>query len=349
MKMKKITLGSSLIFAASLLILSCNKKTNVAPEADKEFDSAREASFATSAVIDIETIVSYAADNQFNGYFFTKKPGSTGSISHTVDTNSATKKITIIYSGSVTCLDGKRRNGEIIIDYSNSNFAIGGKFYRRPGFKANVNTNNYWVDGYYVNAAEPFKVNNINAYPFNPANANGKWELDGYFSIREENYLQDSSKNIIWKGKLKKELLNSNDAAIFQTTMINPINWVVYSATTGRATNAAKVAYSGNAEGVTKRVVSFKMEIADKPEKVLYRDFMCAPEQVLGVITTPSVVTYYSEWHPVIGGVASFTTLGEGTTDPRVIDYGDGTGSKPCDNSGIVTIKGISYPIDFKK
>jgi hypothetical protein len=55
------------------------------------------------------------------------------------------------------------------------------------------------------------------------------------------------------------------------------------------------------------------------------------------------------EFHPFKDGVATFSTADK---YPRQIYYGnEGTSdlAAQCDNSGVVLIKGISYPIDFKK
>jgi len=351
MKMKKITLGCSFLLAATLLIVSCNKKDNVAPEPDLDFQSAKDASFANSAIIELETIVSYAGDNQFNSNYFAVPSGQalpTATITNQVDTSGANKKITITYVDSVRCVDGKKRNGSIIIDYTTSNFSIGGKFYRRPGYVAKVTLNNYWVDGILIGQAAPFEIRNTTAFNFNSATTNETWTMDGYFSIKEQNYMQDSSKNMIWKGKLTKTLLNTSDPSILTANLNNPINWVVY--VNNKPVNGAKVAYTGTITGVTKRVVSYTYVVDEtKTDKALYRDFTCSPDPLLNVITTPTVSSVYSEWHPVISGVASFTSLGQGTTEERTIVYGDESGAKPCDNSGVITIKGISYAIDFRK
>ena len=57
-----------------------------------------------------------------------------------------------------------------------------------------------------------------------------------------------------------------------------------------------------------------------------------------------------SAYHPFVNGTASFTTA---ALYPRVIHYGPEERvenvNANCDNAGTVTIKGISYPIDFIK
>lgn len=344
MKMKKITLGFSLLIAAGLFVVSCNKKTNTEPEQDMEFNSSRDAAYANSVVADLDIIVSYLGENLLSSSFFQVAPGSAGSITTNRDT--VNKILSVTYSGSVTCRDGKKRNGSITVDYSGSNNTYGAKFYRDAGFKAVVNLNGYWVDGIFVDdITAPFVIRNNVAFGYNPANTNLSWDIDGYFLLKEETFATDSSKNIIWKGKLTKTLKNTNVASVFNSSKLNPINWVSFSAT-GTPTSGAMCAYTGTVTGVTSRVVSYTFVSPD--DKPLTIDFACAPDKILGVTTTPSVLPVYSQWHPFIGGVASFTTLGAGTTYPRVIDFGN-EGANPCDNSGIVTIKGISYNIDFRK
>ena len=82
-------------------------------------------------------------------------------------------------------------------------------------------------------------------------------------------------------------------------------------------------------------------------DKPLVRDYRCSPDKAIGISTTPSVAIINSEFHPIVNGVASFTTGTSTDKAPRVIDYG--TEGAPCDNSGTIYIKGISYKVDFKK
>lgn len=88
------------------------------------------------------------------------------------------------------------------------------------------------------------------------------------------------------------------------------------------------------------------------------RNFTCSPDMV-GTITvsaTSSLTASKNEYHPIIAGVATFTT---GTAYPREIyydntgiNYGDDTSPvalpAQCDNKATVQIKGIFYPIDLK-
>jgi len=345
--MKKITLGCSVIVAAALFIVGCNKKTNTAPVADMEFQSSKDAAYATSVVTDMEIICSYMGENLLTSAYLTQAPGSAPGSTITTSRDTALKVLQINFTNSVTCKDGKKRNGTITINYSASNNAYGAKFYHDAGFKANVTLNNYEVDGWLIDDVTPFVITNNLPFGYNPVSDKLNWTLDGNITIKN---IADSSLNMAWKGKLIKTLTNTSTSSIFAVNKLSPINWVHYDLITGQATDGAKVEYKGvisspsvQITGVTSRTTTYSLSIKD--DQPLYRDFTCAPDKVIGVITSTSApIPVYSEWHPFIKGTASFTT---GTLpDARLIDFGD-DGS--CDNAGTVTIKGISYPIDFKK
>jgi hypothetical protein len=349
MKMKKITLGCSLLVAAALFFTSCNKKANEAPTQDMEFETSKYVSYGNSIVTEIEIITSYLGENYLATSFFSPAPGSgTLSPSYTITTlrDTTFKKLYITYTGSVTCRDGKKRDGQIVIDYSSS--GVGAKFYRDPGFKATISLNNYWVDGWWVDDVNPLSITNNMASNYVPATDDLNWTLSGYLSIIPD-VPADSVKKIVWQGTIKKTLTNTENTSIFATNKLSPINWVRYNAA-GTPTAGAMLAYTGTVTGVTERVISYKFAIDDqKPDKALVRDFSCSPEKVLSVINTPSVVTYYSEWHPFIKGEAVFNSYGPGTTEPRYINYASGEASAPCDNAATITIKGITYNLDMMK
>ncbi|MBA3662796.1 MAG: hypothetical protein H0W61_01120 [Bacteroidetes bacterium] len=342
--MKKITLGFSLL-AAVVFFTGCNKKTNVAPEQDMEFESTKNVTFGNALITEIDIIASYAGENYNNSSPFFTRLSTNINDSIIVKRDTVTKKLTVTYTGSVTCRDNKKRNGTIVIDYSSSSVTYGSKFYRDPGYIAKVTLNNYWVDGWYVDDVVPFVITNNIPFGYNLASTSLNWTMDGYFSIKPQ-VAADSVNKIVWQGKLTKTLTNTQQVL---SSKLTPINWVTYTVS-GTPIAAAKLAYTGTVTGVTSRVISYKFVIDNsKPEQALVRDFSCSTEKIAGVVTTPSVSAIYSEWHPFISGVATFTSFGPGTVEPRVIDYGSGANPGPCDNAGTVTIKGITYNIDFKK
>lgn len=351
--MKKITLGCSLLAAVALFIASCNKKANVAPEQDMEFKSSKDVAYANSLITEIDIITSYLGEGYTSStLFFSPAPTSTSlSTTYTIvtDHNPVTKTYSVTFTGSVTCRDGKKRNGTIILDYSLSNTTYSAQVYRDAGFVGKVSLVNYWVDGYYIDDASPFMITNNVPFGYPIASTDLNWTIDGYFSILPEVLADTITKKMIWKGKLIKTLLNTQETNIMAANKQSPINWVAYNAA-GTPTAGAMLAYTGTVTGVTAGFVSYSLVIDDtKPDKALVRDFKCMPDRVVGVTTTPTVTAYYSEWHPFVSGVSSFTSFGAGTTEGRVIDYASGEATAPCDNVGTVTIKGVTYPIDFYK
>jgi len=342
--MKKITLGCSVLLAAVLIIAGCNKKTNPEPEQDKEFQSSVDVAHANSTVADLEIICSYMGENLLLSSYFVPAPGSTGTIITSRDT--ANNQLTVTFSSSVTCKDGKKRNGTIVMTYSSIPLANGAKFYRQPSFVASVTLNNYWVDGWWMDDVTPFKITNNMAGNYNPAADKLNWTIEGDFTIKNQ---ADSTKNMTWKGKLIKTLTNSTSSTVFNPNKLFPIAWSTTSTTPGanieyKGEAASKFDVSGNTS--VNKPYSFKID----EEHPLIRQFSCSPDKVLGVYsttTTPiTIIPVYSEWHPFVGGVASLTT--NALPEARKLDFSS-EGNTDCDNSGKVTIKGIDYPIDFMK
>ncbi|MBX3165031.1 MAG: hypothetical protein KF900_11170 [Bacteroidetes bacterium] len=113
--------------------------------------------------------------------------------------------------------------------------------------------------------------------------------------------------------------------------------------------DSVKVGYYGEMSGILSDGKPFTLTISK--EKMLKRNFNCYPDQVSGITVSSSgsvTATRKEEFHPFIEGVAIFTP---DTLYPREINYGGserGSGAQ-CDNSGSVYIKGISYPVDFRK
>jgi hypothetical protein len=346
MKMKKITLGFSLLVAAAVSFTSCNKGTNTPPEQDQEFQSSKDVSFGNSLVTELELIVSYAAERytHSNSPLFLAQAGSPGTIFVDVS-DTLNKKITVNYTNSVTCRDGKKRDGQIVIDFSASNATNGAKYYRDAGYVAKVSLNNYWVDGWTMEDVNTFTITNNNPFGYDPKTVDLSWTMKGFMQMQPA----DSNYKILWQGEMTKTLLNTEVASIMNPSKLNPINWVVYVA--GTPTNAAQLAYTGTVSGVTSRLISYNYVVdGSKPEKALLRNLLCAPDKITAATSTSTgIIPIYSEWHPFISGVASFTTKGPGTTEPRVIDYASGESTGSCDNAGTVTIKGVTYSIDFKK
>lgn len=349
--MKKITLGFSILVATGLFVVGCNKKANVAPEADNESQSSIDVSYANQLVTEIDITASYVAEYRLTDNFFTYGPNPTGNSSNTLTitefTTAGNYKYVITYNNCV-CKDGKRRDGTMTVDYSASNIVGGILFYRLPTFVCNVTLNSYKVDGWLINAVTPFKITNTTPVNFNPSNTKLTWTLDGNFTIKNP---LDSSKNMTWVGKLTKTLVNTATTSAVYTNSLSSINWATKTFTSN---TGALLEYTGGFSGVTSRTSAYMYSITTP----LVKDFTCRPDQVLTGVTSSTVdPRIYSEWHPVINGVASFTTA-TGKPDavtnkiePRVIGYGsiDDVPISSCDNTGKISIKGITYPVTFIK
>ena len=329
--MKKITLGFSILAAAGIFVAGCNKKVTAAPVADTEFQSTIDATYAASIITDIDMICGFLGEGAYPK-FVSPVAGSQGTI--TVLNNTTTPQSASITFGDpthpVSCLDGKTRTGSIVMTYSFTD--INSNYYRDYGFIGNIGLNSYVVDGYSVDDSVSTHVGQIalknlaaSANP-NPAAVKLKWSINGYINIRN---IADPTKNMAWVGSLNKTLANTAQLAPNNTTAIT---WT-----------AAIVNYDGSFHGFTPGNVPYTYTISTATP--LVKNYTCSPDKVIGVSTTPSITPVNSEFHPFIGGITSFTTS---TKEPRAIDYGL-SGGTPCDNSGSITIKGISYNVDFKK
>lgn len=331
MKMKKIPLGFSILAVSALLVLGCNKKDNVAPEPDTEFQSSIDISYAHTVITDIDMICSYVGENNLSPKFYLPVPGGTGTITVTRDT---VLKYLIVSYNKTTCMDGRVRDGSIFMNYAFSN--PNAKYYRDFEFQGKVSLTNYKVDGWKVSLKNSFIITNkVTPSNYNPKTTNLSWSMTGDFVLKHPN-ANDSAKNMHCNVNFVKTLTGTSNPTIFPISKQAAINW-----------SLATVAYTGSSWGETSRTVPYTFVIADS--KPLIRDFTCFPDKISGItLATNSVTPQYEEYHPFVNGDATFTT---GNLYPRVIHYGpeDSTTPLQCDNEGIVTIKGNSYPVNFVK
>ena len=349
MNMKKIILGCSVLATAALFIVGCNKKTNKEPEQDLEFQSSKDVAFANQCVADLDMICGYMGENQLLGAFFMPAPNSGGAITTTVLPGNV---LQVVYSGSVTCKDGKRRDGTIQMAFASVPLVNGAGFLREPGYSATVTLTNFWVDGWKIDDVTPFLITNTMATNYSPAADKLNWTIKGEFTIDN---VADDSKSMTWKGTLKKTCVNSTSAVVFAPTKLLPINWSTVYTGTNITSPGAIINYESVTDitGFTSKTQAYTFAI--EKENPLVRDFGCAPDKVLGVITgTGTPVVIYSEWHPFVGGIANFTTstakvIAPSTKgEPRKINFSN-DGASTCDNAGKVAIKGVDYTLDFMK
>jgi hypothetical protein len=342
MKMKKITLGCSMLVAAAMFLSSCNKKTNPEPQQDTEVQSSVDAVYANQTVADIDIIAGFMGENLLNSSYFVPAPGSTGTITTNRDT--VNKILTVNFTNSVTCRDGKKRNGSIVLNYSATPVTVL-KYMRKPGFICDVTLNNYWVDGWKVDDVTPLHIVNTSPNPIGSANMT--WSITGIIGMK------GATDSMSWNGKISKELTNTSTTVIVNPSGLTSINWVPTYTTNGVpvSPSGAKLAYTGTITGVTKTTNTYNFIIDQYNEtQPLVIDFTCAPDKVLGVYTTTTTpvvaIPVYEERHPFISGYASFTT--SAAPEARKIDFSM-NGSAACDDKATVVIKGIQYVVDLKK
>jgi hypothetical protein len=335
MKMKKVALSFSILALTALFTLvGCKKDKNVAPEPDTELQSSIDVTYGFFTITDIEQWAAFLGENQLFPRFYIPTAYSTGTIVPERDT--AKMEIKEAFNNT-SCVDGFLRNGSIFVNYDNS--AANSRYYRDFQYKAKIKLVNFSVDGWKVIPKGDITVENLVApVNYSPTTTNLSWSLVGDVKIIHPT---DSGKNMHMIFNLVKTLLNTSTNSVFPVSKQATINW-----------SLAVVGYKGTIYGETSRNVPFKYVI-DETHQVV-RDFRCSPDKVYGVNVPPAgtgtTTARIEEYHPFMNGSAAFTTA---DLYPRVIHYGPEVpvpdSEAPCDNSGAVTIKGISYPVDFKK
>jgi len=337
--MKKITLGFSILALAGAVTVGCKKTNPTAPVADTEVQTAKDASWAFYSFTDAEQIAAFISDNTLNPTFYLPAAGSLGTTTPVQDTTSS--NISFGFN-TTTCLDGRYREGSVQVDrlidpnynpHANPN----SKYYRMYGYSERLTFSLYKIDGWQMtqvdkngNYGQPILVvNNMSDANWNPAKTNLSWTIKGSFKLQKDNDSMQCNLDIV------KTLVNTSVTTVFDPSKSKSINW-----------SKAIVSYSGKITGYTSHNVPFTMNIT--PDQALTRDFTCAPN-VVGSVSAPgtTLTTTSSQYHPFIGGIATFTT---GTAYPRQIFYAGSEASltPPCDNSGAILIKGIYYPVDFR-
>jgi hypothetical protein len=337
MKMKKIALSFSILAAVVLFAANCKKKEkNVAPEPDLELQSAKDVTFAMQAISDIDILCGFLGENRaLVASPFLATATSVGPYTPQRDT---TKRIVIAGFNNTTCLDGHVRNGSIFMYFDNS--PITAQYYRDFGYKARVSLVNYRVDDWKINTTGFSQINIENLAPaanYDPKTTNLSWRLVGDITLTHPT---DSNKNMHVNFNLVKTLLNTATPTVFPSKT-SAITW-----------SLALIDYKGVLKGETSRIVPFTYSI--NPSEGIARTFSCTPDKIYGIgvsaVPPNTVSAQASAYHPFINGTASFTTA---ALYPRVIHYGQEERVENvdanCDNAGTVTIKGISYPIDFIK
>lgn len=336
MKMKKVQLGFSILAASALLVLGCNKKDNIAPEPDTEFQSAVDVTWANMVITDIDQICAFVGENDLYPKFYMPAPNQ----STIVVTRDTVAKYLFVSFNDTKCVDGRLRDGTIAMNYTYGN--PNAKYYHDFEFVGNIQLINYKIDGWKIKQRNTFFVRNkVTPVNWDTKTTKLSWNLNGDFDLIHP---KDSTKNIHINVDYTKTLLGTSNPSIFPVSKQAAINWTM-----------ASVSYKGSSFGETAGKTPFTFAFIDKEATPVIRDFTCYPDKVVGVSVgtstgspAPVVFPRYEEYHPFIGGAANFTTS---TLYPRVIHYGSEQSdvANQCDDEGVITIKGISYPVNFVK
>jgi hypothetical protein len=328
MKMKKIATKFSAVVLMAVALTSCNKKTNTAPEADKEFQSAIDAAAATMIATDIDMIVTQASEYAYLASFRQSTVAGSGIVNVNRDTTNKLNTITFI---NAKCVDGKVRNGVISINYAGGTPAQ--LYIRNPGHVSNITFSNYSVNQFKIaGGGSSLKITNTTPAGYTRSVTPITWKLEGELLIIDTTK-SASDVDIKWQGPLVKTLINSTSNTVHPAANL-PLVWTTTNtALKGNAINAM-ISYEGEVKGFTSKDQNFTFKIMD--DMKLTRDFGCSPDFYIN-----------PEFHPFIKGKVVFKTGGDDKA-VRYLYFGDEKNNSFCDNSGIININSVSYPVDFK-
>jgi hypothetical protein len=290
MKTKQLIYAfSTLVLAGTLMLGGCKKKTKESEDPDTDQSAAQENQIAENMMSDIQGIGSQGSENGSLSTYRLNSPDdlfgiSSGTISF------GTKTFTVDFGAypGVTCLDGKKRSGKLMFDYSMSTNTITPIYYRTPGFVMSITSSNYTVEDYTVNIVNKMVTNTTPqsiSTGTNPG-TNLTWSITANVNIIKPN----NGGTITWSTTRTKTLLNTNDPNCYggQSTAIN---WT-----------KAKISLSGSANGTTSGGDNYTSNINS-----IVRDFGGC--KIAGR-------------YPWISGTIDFTP---GTKATRYIDFGNGS------------------------
>lgn len=308
MKTNKIIYGTLLlVLAGSLVFTGCRKKDRKEEEPDQETSTASDNANMENISSDIDAMGGEAVES---GTIVGRGTDVTGVLSVAPEatvTGYGTSTITVDFGAGIACRDGRTRSGKLIFDLSQSS-PVTATFYRNPGFKLIVTSQNYIVDANAVTIIHktienttPSSVTGQTVY----TGVNLKWSVTANISVVKSN----NAGTITWVCSRTKELINSNDPTCYHGQTL-PITW-----------SKAKVKISGTASGTNAKGENYTVTATD-----LVRDFNCTPS------------TIHPNRHPFISGTIDYKP---GTRPTRHVDYGNGG----CDLNATVTVNGVTYAI----
>ncbi len=290
-----------MIICAGLATTSCKKREKKqAEEPDRESNTARDNAWVEETNNDID----YMCKNASELGNYTVAPCATV-------TGYGTSTITIDFGSSgCTCLDGRKRSGKLIFDFSAStpSTAI---YFRNPGFHVKVTSQNYMVDSLAITINNKEIRNTTPASIGTGTNTGGinlTWTVTSNISVVKPN----GGGTISWSVPARTiELVNTNGSPQCYNGQTLPIDW-----------RKAIIKINGTASGTNAKGESFTAEA-----KNLIRDFNCSPSSLV------------PRRHPFVEGKIDYKP---GNRPTRFFDFGK---KEDCDLNATVTINGVTYGI----
>lgn len=324
-----------LLSAATLLIslAGCKKETQPDPAAlpvptgpaspspqdtnknNIQFQKERDIAAAIEIISDIDMACSFLGENILINNFYIEIPGTASSNTGSfVTIRDATAKYAVMSWNQTSCLDGRQRNGSLLMRYDAS--TSGAAYYREYGYLGRVATSNYRVDDWVVELFDPTVhadiSNKLPSAVFNSAQTNLSWEIAGKFKMTNQTHPQ---RIIIWDGKLIKTLVNTADTNAYKPS---GIQW-----------KKSVVQYTG-AFTSTVSGISFTCQIdAANP---LLRDLSSCSY-------VPPGSSGVTEMHPIIAGSIKVMK-----NDTAIVNFGP---SQACDRVGEIKYKNNPYTVTF--
>lgn len=309
MKTKQLILTlSTVVLAGSLMFTSCRKKNKEEEDVDKDQTEAAENNLAENMMNDVASIGSQGSES---GSLSTYRTDGTNDLfmgpCATVSLNAVAKTFTVDF-GTTPCL---------CLDGKTRS----GKLIYDYSMSTNTVTPIYYrtpgfkcsiTSSNYVVDGYTVNISNktiANTTPSTiPTGTNPGTNLTWSISANVSIVKPSNGGTVTWNCNRTKTLLNTSDPNCYKGQN-TAIDW-----------SKAKISLSGSASGVTASGNNYTSTISN-----LVRDFGGCK---------------IANRYPFISGTIDFTP---GTKATRYIDFGNGT----CDNSGTITIKGITYTFNF--